>query len=319
MSKIDVLSKISEEQKEVLRIQEEKAKGAFDTVGLSDEQIRENFNNSMIFWNEGASEMYEIQEIKVSYKNREILTRIFYPTKNVNRENIIFYIHGGGFSCGNLDTHGRIMKEVAFNSNNIVIGIDYSLAPENRYPTQILECANVYKYFIENQEKYGLDIKKSAFMGDSAGANISLGTTLFMRDNNYNISSLKKLMLFYGIYGMEDSVTRTLYGGPWDGLTKEDTLYYTRLYIGDKKIEEAKYFDIFSNDLKTNMPEIFLAGAEFDPLLDDSRTLFEILKENKIPCEFNIYSGTLHVFLQYGRVMEQTRKAIIDAGKFFNK
>ena len=55
-------------------------------------------------------------------------------------------MHGGGFVEGDNDTHGLVQRKLAAYSGCVVIGIDYFLVPEVRYPVAIEECVAVCKY-----------------------------------------------------------------------------------------------------------------------------------------------------------------------------
>ena len=50
----------------------------------------------------------------------------------------ILYLHGGGYVVGDLDTHDRIMRLLALKADCPVLGIDYALSPERRFPVEHL-------------------------------------------------------------------------------------------------------------------------------------------------------------------------------------
>ena len=74
----------------------------------------------------------------------------------------IVYIHGGGWVVGNLDTHDRIMRTLAHSSGAAVVGIDYALSPEAKFPVAIEQCAALVRHLHERGADYGID-------GDTAG------------------------------------------------------------------------------------------------------------------------------------------------------
>ena len=315
-NKIDVLSRLSGEMKEVLRIQAEMAKDAFDTTGLSTQAIRENYTRERAYWNQGGPVMTRTQDIMVPFEGRQIKTRIHCPNnKPVNP--CIFYIHGGGMVVGNLDTHDRIMRLLAHHADCIVAGIDYSLSPEAKFPTALLECAAVVRFYRARAAEYGIDPDKMGLGGDSAGANLSLTTTLWLRDREADTSYIRGLLLYYGIYGMMDSRSGRLYGGPWDGLSEEDLQYYADMYFAKPEDVKSPYYSAYENDLTHRIPPCFILGAEYDPLLDDSTALYSILKEKGTNCVYREYKGVLHAFLHYSRVMKAAEDALREGGEFF--
>ena len=46
----------------------------------------------------------------------------------------LVYLHGGGFTLFSIDSHDRLMREYAAAGGFRVIGVDYPLSPEARYP-----------------------------------------------------------------------------------------------------------------------------------------------------------------------------------------
>lgn len=62
------------------------------------------------------------------------------------------------------------MRLLARYTGCTVIGIDYSLSPQARYPQAIEETVAVCSYFSQHADEYSLNVEKIGFAGDSAGA-----------------------------------------------------------------------------------------------------------------------------------------------------
>ncbi len=317
-NKLDVLSMLSPQQAEVIRIQNEMAKDAFSTDGVSYDELRANYTKERAYWNEGGPEMVEKRDLFVEGATKQIPVRLLRPVAGTNQP-CIFFIHGGGFTVGNNDTHERIMRIIAAESGAVVIGIDYSLAPEAKFPVALHECAAVFRYFRANAAEYGIDATKLGFAGDSGGAAMSMSTYLYLRDEGDDISCVKALLLYYGMYGLADSGAFRLYGGVWDGMTKEDLDFYLSQYLAKPEDKESPYINAYNNDLTRDMPPCFIVTAELDPLVDDSKTLYTILKAKGFDCEYIDYKGALHAFLHYSRVMDDAFDALQRGAQFFTK
>nr|ELR5229671.1 acetyl esterase [Providencia rettgeri] len=312
-NKVNVLKLISTEMKKVIDFYSKNTSDSPNNADLS--SLRDAYNEDRKFWNADAPSMRSTKDVSVQTLYGNVLTRLFQPA--INTPATLFYIHGGGFILGNLDTHDRIMRLLALYTGCTVIGVDYSLSPEARYPQAIEEISTVYQFYSRNTEKYHINMCQTGFAGDSAGAMLSLATTLWLRDNNIASQEIKANLLWYGLYGLQDSASRRLYGGEWDGLTQKDLESYDNAYLGGSGSREAPYYCLFNNDLTDNIPPCFIASAEFDPLLDDSTALFDTLNANKIPCKYKMYPGTLHAFLHYSRMMDIADEAIRDGAAYF--
>ncbi|KAF9374805.1 hypothetical protein CPB97_011884 [Podila verticillata] len=98
---------------------------------------------------------------------------------------VVLTIHGGGYIDGDalmsLDYIKHWMKS-AQKEQQIKIGIvavEYSLSPEVAYPVAMNEIIAAYTDLIQN---HNVSSKRIVLFGDSAGGNITLGTSLKLRD-----------------------------------------------------------------------------------------------------------------------------------------
>ncbi|KAK3086414.1 hypothetical protein FSP39_018161 [Pinctada imbricata] len=81
------------------------------------------------------------------------------------------YIHGGGFVFGSRDTHDSPVRKIALSTDPYltVSSIEYRLAPEYRYPAAFDDCYSATKHFLTHAKDHGVDPKRIALIGDSAG------------------------------------------------------------------------------------------------------------------------------------------------------
>src|SRR2546423_7597097 len=86
---------------------------------------------------------------------------------------VVLYMHGGGWVFGSASSHGRLAAELAVASRAVVAFIEYTLAPEAKYPVQIEQCYAVAQWITEQGDAHGLDSSRIAVAGDSAGGNMA--------------------------------------------------------------------------------------------------------------------------------------------------
>lgn len=91
----------------------------------------------------------------------------------------LIYLHGGGWFMGNRTDGdplaaggGGIARQNIFLAEKgfHVISMDYCLAPEYRFPTQLTQINAGLRYFTEHAAEYALNMKKIVIFGGSAGA-----------------------------------------------------------------------------------------------------------------------------------------------------
>ncbi|KAL0478873.1 hypothetical protein AKO1_000407 [Acrasis kona] len=93
--------------------------------------------------------------------------------------NLIFHIHGGGFIAMSSFAHEGYLRRWAIECDMSVVSVDYSKAPESRFPVALEECYSVYLWTIQNAKRIlGAPLGKVILAGDSAGGNLSLALVL---------------------------------------------------------------------------------------------------------------------------------------------
>lgn len=316
-NKLPVLDLVSAQMQAVLTKSAELVPDAYATdVGLA--EIRDAYTRERSFWNEGGPTMERTIDDVVDTPHATVAVRCHIPT-GADLPPTVMYIHGGGFVVGNLDTHDRIMRMLAQASGAAVVGIDYTLSPEAKFPVALEQCAAVARHLRRHGKEYGIDATNLAFAGDSGGATLSLGAALWLRDKFPDEPPLTGLVLYYGLYGLRDSASRRLLGGPWDGLTQQDLDYYMREYLADPSDLRNPYNDLLSADLSYGLPAVYLAAAELDPLRDDSAALAAVLDMHQVPLEYEVFPGVLHAFLHNSRLLDAASQALEHGGCFLRR
>ena len=320
-NKLDVLNLISPAMKAVLKKESELAGDANDT-SAGFEKMRENYVLGRQYWVEGGPEMAEKADATVAGPHGAIPVRYYYPHTRTSGEAspAIVYAHGGGFVLGNLDTHDRICRVLAELAGVPVVAVDYRLSPEAKFPVAVEEVAAVASYLHEHGADHGIDGDRLAFAGDSGGAHLGLAATMWLRGEAGDSSFVKCLLLFYGWFGLTDSSSMRLLGGPWDGLTEEDWKWYMDLYAEDPAaLQSNPYSNLFLNDLTHDVPPCYIAAAEFDPLRDDSATLAAICEQYGTPVKHEVFKGTIHAFLHYTKMLDAANDALEHGATFYRE
>lgn len=317
-NKIDVMAKISDQMRAVIDKSNELAGDAFDTNAGLDE-LRANYVRERAFWNEGGPVMERTENVSFPVPgDADVPVRLYYPQGAPNPAPAIVYIHGGGWVLGNPDTHDRITRILADRTKAVVASVDYPLSPEAKFPAALYACASVAEYLHEHGAAYGIDGSDLSFAGDSGGANLSLASYLYLRDQHGNASCIRSLLLYYGAFGLKDSASHRLLGGAWDGLTDDDWAYYLDAYLADVERDiESPYFNAFAADLSHDVPPAYIVAAEFDPLRDDSLALHQILEEHGEKHHYEVFPGVIHAFLHNSRMLDEAQRALDEGAAFF--
>jgi acetyl esterase len=239
---------------------------------------------------------------------REIPIRIYKPT-HLTQTPTLLYLHGGGWVVGNLDTHDRVMRLLAEFSGACVVGVDYALSPEYRFPVAINEAQAVLDWLKTQGPDHGLDSSRLAIGGDSAGANMAVSVAQLCHQKNPG--RIECLLLYYGAYGLTDSAAWQKYGNADFEFTREEKEFYLTSYLNTKADRDDPRFNVLDGDISL-LPSAFIAAAECDPLQDDSTALYKAMQNAGRSATLKIYPGVLHSFIHYSRMLDQATEALRD-------
>jgi len=107
-----------------------------------------------------------------------IFVRRFTPPHK-NGEGTILFLHGGSYLFGSATTtHCEVMARLACESGLEVIGPDFRLTPEHRYPAQLEDALAVWSAWVQLERT----AERVVVVGDSSGGNLALALALALRD-----------------------------------------------------------------------------------------------------------------------------------------
>jgi acetyl esterase len=280
-----------------------------DLPGAESEDVagqRALYAHERAYWNAVKPPLAKVEALNIPGPGGAIACRAYRPSEGGLLPALV-YFHGGGWILGNLDTHDRIMRLLAVKSGALVLGVDYRLAPEHKFPAAHDDALAATRHVLAQGRGLGIDATRLAVGGDSAGANLSLATCLGLAPAER--AAIRLQLLYYGAYGLSDSASMRAYGNEMDGLTRADMLRYRRHLTRTPADLEDLRLDNLSADLR-GLPPAIIAAAELDPLLDDSRAMAELMSEAGVANELTIYPGVLHGFLHYSRMVDTAMRAL---------
>jgi acetyl esterase/lipase len=85
------------------------------------------------------------------------------------------HIHGGAFVIGAPRQDDHLVRGIAGEVGATVVNVDYSTAPEARYPQAHEECYDVLRWVQNSGDAMGWDGARVSIGGISAGGNLALG------------------------------------------------------------------------------------------------------------------------------------------------
>lgn len=226
-------------------------------------------------------------------------------------EKVIFYTHGGGYGMGDLISSRALIAPIAKKTGIRVFSFEYRLAPEHPFPAAFDDAKKAYEYVLGQGYSPGNII---AF-GESAGGGLAVS----------NILSL----IAEGKEAPKCLVTIS----PWSDLTATGQTYFLnedkdpllrgkylkRLadsYVGDDSPLNPYISPAFASYDDRFPPTLIQAGSD-EVLLDDSKLLYNAMKDGGVDVDIEIYPKMWHVFHIWQ--IEESDKAITAIDEFIKR
>ena len=267
-------------------------------------------------WVQGGPAMRETLNLEAPTRHGKVRLRIHRPARG-DLPGLI-YLHGGGWTLFSIDTHDRVMREYASRAACSVIGVDYALSPEHKYPIALEQVVDVVGWLAEEGRALGIDSKRLAIGGDSAGANLGVAACLLRRDQA-SVPPLVAMLINYGAFSAhcsEDACLR--YGGPEYMLGGEEMSRYWRNYMRSE--EDASNLLVCPLQATlTGLPPAFLAIAECDVLAEQNIEMARRLQGAGVPARSIVYPGASHSFIEAMSIAAVSNQALADASAWLGE
>lgn len=209
-----------------------------------------------------------------------------YRPAEVATETRIFYVHGGGFVVGSLESHDAICAELAHGARAELTSVDYRLAPEHVWPAAFEDCYAVLEALLTQG-------RPLVVAGDSAGGNLAAAIVLKAKADELS-GVVGQALIYPGLGG--DLVSGSYVEmAEAPGLSTADVAYY-------RGILKAPADDVFAFPLKAEdlagLPPAYITAAHFDPLRDDARAYAARLAEAGVDVTFREEPQMIHAWLR---------------------
>lgn len=226
-------------------------------------------------------------------------------------EKVIFYTHGGGYGMGDLISSRALIAPIAKKTGIRVFSFEYRLAPEHPFPAAFDDAKKAYEYVLGQGYSPGNII---AF-GESAGGGLAVSNIL--------------RLIAEGKEAPKCLVTIS----PWSDLTATGQTYFLnedkdpllrgkylkRLadsYVGDDSPLNPYISPAFASYDDRFPPTLIQAGSD-EVLLDDSKLLYNAMKDGGVDVDIEIYPKMWHVFHIWQ--IEESDKAITAIDEFIKR
>jgi epsilon-lactone hydrolase len=236
-----------------------------------------------------------------------IKTEWLIPEK-ASKEQIIIYVHGGGYVSGSCSDHRGFVSKLANNSGITNMVYEYRLAPENPFPAALEDSIKIYQWVLSS----GFTPENIIIAGESAGGGLCLSILLALKDQNISLPVAVVAI------------------SPWTDLTCSSASYktknkvspapinswniFSKYYIGDNQATLPLISPLFG-DLK-GLPPIYINSAFDDELFDDGEKFYLKAKEAGVDITFKVGMGMVHCYPLLAPMFKEATEAMDEIVSF---
>lgn len=210
--------------------------------------------------------------------------------KEERRSGAVLYLHGGGYTCGDLEYAKGFSSTLAAECGVRVFCAAYRLAPETRFPGAVDDAEESYRYLLSK----GYTPEQICLCGESAGGGLIYALCLRLKERG--------LPLPCGIIAISPWVDLTASGESYvtnkdadPSLTEELLRFYAKCYADDVRAPEVSPLFAELDGLPPSL--IFVGGDEI--LLDDSKRMHEKLLQSGCKSQLVIAPERWHAYVLY--------------------
>jgi len=107
----------------------------------------------------------------------------------------VLHIHGGGYVVGSAAEAIAPLQELCAAHGCVAVSVDYRLAPETRFPGALEDNYAALRWLHANATELGVDRKRIALLGESAGGGHVAALAIAARDRR-EVSVAMQIMLY---------------------------------------------------------------------------------------------------------------------------
>ncbi len=201
----------------------------------------------------------------------------------------MLFAHGGGWCLGSLALYDRPCQALANATGRVILSVDYRLAPEYPFPQPLEDVYRALCWVAQQAPQLGIDAKRLAVGGDSAGGNLVAAVALLARDRGG--PHIERQLLLYPALSRE--MTTKSYCEFAEGyfLTRDAMVFCWQQYLAQRRDPGAE--PLHAATLR-GLPPATILSCEYDPLRDEAEQYAQRLREAGVPVRCERLPGMVH-------------------------
>ncbi len=158
--------------------------------------------------------------------------------------------------------------------------------------------------------RLGLDAKRMAVGGDSAGGTLATVCAMLARDSGMPLSL--QLLFYPGCAAHQDTGSHRRFAQGFVLGEAQISWFFSQYVRTPADRDDWRFAPLNAADPEGVAPA-WIGLAECDPLVDEGVMYADKLRAAGVPVDLEIYRGVTHEFIKMGRVIPEAHRAHADA------
>jgi acetyl esterase len=214
----------------------------------------------------------------------------------------LIYLHGGGWTVGSVETYDVFCRTLSNGSGCVVLSVDYRLAPEFAFPAAYEDSLAAFRWAVHQADALGIDARRIAIGGDSAGGNLAAAACLALRTEPVQPAFQ---LLIYPATDQRLAAPSHQTNGQGYFLTSDLIDWFRGNYLP----VPADYADWRASPLLAPsheaLPPALVLTAGYDPLRDEGLQYADALSSAGVPTEYVCFERQIHGFITMNRIISE--------------
>ncbi|HWX86609.1 MAG TPA: alpha/beta hydrolase [Solirubrobacteraceae bacterium] len=281
------------------------AAGGAQPYELPVEQARERMRGAFITRGEPLA-LHAVQDVLLPSPGGPLALRIYRPA--TGRLPVALFLHGGGWTLNDLDTHDRLCRRIARRSGWMLASLDFRRAPEHQHPAALQDALLAYRWLLDNAPRIGADGSCVALIGESSGGATATCLALLLRDLGAQMPVLQALA--YPIIDLSEDWPSYQERGEGYTLDVKFVRWSLANYMPGAHEPDDPYLFALAAENLAGVSPVFLMTAEFDPLRDQGIAYAHRLQNSSVAVEHVHVEDQMHGFLLLDRAVARAGELI---------
>jgi acetyl esterase len=206
----------------------------------------------------------------------------------------LLYLFGGGWTLGSPDTSDAICRRLTNAVGCVTASVGYRLAPEHPFPAALLDCDAALRRLADHAGALGIDPRRLAVGGDSAGGNLAAAVTLLARERGG--PALRHQLLVYPNTDRGADTPSLRDNDDPHLFNRRSVDWYWGHYLASAEDGDDPLASPLRADDLSGLPPATVITAEYDPLRDEGEQYADALRAAGVPVRTRRFDGMPHGF-----------------------